>query len=48
MRGLEGVKDAAVDIVNMELVVTSDGRKVDVGNVIRAIREAGHSAHPGK
>ena len=48
MRGLEGVKDAAVDIVHMELVVRSDGRKIDVAQVIRAIREAGHAAHPAR
>ena len=44
MRGVEGVKDAAVDIVNMELVVTSDGGTIDLEKVIRAIREAGYEA----
>jgi copper chaperone CopZ len=46
VRGVEGVKDAAIDIVNMELVVTSDGGKVDLEKVIRAIREAGYAADP--
>lgn len=46
MRGLAGVKDAAVDIVTMELVVTSDGGKIDLEQVIRTIRDKDHSAHP--
>jgi len=46
VRGVDGVKDAAVDIVNMELVVTSDGGKVDLEKVIRTIREAGYGAGP--
>jgi len=45
VRGLEGVKDAAVDIVTMELVVTSSGGKVDLEKVIRTIRGADHAAH---
>ena len=45
MRGLEGVKDAAVDIVTMELVVTSSGGKVDLEKVIRTIRDNDHGAH---
>ncbi len=44
MRGLDGVKEAAVDIVNMELVVTSEGGKPDLDRVIRSIREA--CSHP--
>lgn len=41
MRDVEGVKDAAVDIVRMELVVTPEGSRVDLDAVIRAIRGAG-------
>jgi copper chaperone CopZ len=41
-RGVKGVKDAAVDIEKMELVVTSDGGKIDLDTVIRAIRDAGY------
>jgi len=37
VRDVKGVKDAAVDIVNMELVVTADGGKPDLEKVIRAI-----------
>lgn len=48
MRGVEGVKDAAVDVVNMELVVTSDGAKVDLEKVIRTIRDAGYGARAKK
>lgn len=40
MRGVEGVKDAAVDIVNMELVVTSEGARPELEPMLRAIREA--------
>jgi len=38
VRDVKGVRDAAVDIVNMELVVTADGGKPDLETVIRAIR----------
>lgn len=40
MRGVGGVREAAVDIVNMELVVTSEGGKVDLEKVMEAIRAA--------
>ncbi len=42
MRGVEGVRDAAVNIVTMELVVTAEGGRLDLEKVIRAIREAGY------
>ena len=44
VRDVEGIKDAAVDIVNMELVVTTDGRRIDLERVIRTIRDAGYDA----
>ena len=45
VRDIEGIKDAAVDLVNMELVVTPEGEKVDLEKVIRTIRGAGFGAH---
>jgi hypothetical protein len=44
VRDVEGVKDAVVDIVSMDLVVTPDGGKIDFDKVIRAIQEAGFNA----
>jgi hypothetical protein len=44
VRDVEGVKDAAVDIVSMDLVVTPDGGKIDFDKVIRAIQDAGFNA----
>lgn len=44
VRRVEGVKDASVDPVSMELVVSSDGGKVDLQKVIRTIEEAGFKA----
>ncbi len=48
MRDVKGVRDAAVDIVNMELVVTAEGGKADLEKVIRAIREACDHGKPRK
>lgn len=48
VRQVEGVKDAALDPVSMELVVSSEGGKVDLSKVIRAIQEAGFSAKPAR
>ena len=42
MRDVEGVKDAAVDVVSMELILSSDGRKIDLEEVMRAVRDAGY------
>ena len=44
MRDVAGVKDAAVDIVKMELVVTAEGGKVDFDKVLQTIRAAGYGA----
>jgi copper chaperone CopZ len=46
VRGVEGIKDAVVDIVTMELVVSADGGPIDIEKVIRAIRDAGYDAKP--
>jgi len=40
VRGVEGVKDAAVDIVAMELVVSSEGGKPDLDKILGGIRQA--------
>jgi len=44
VRDIEGVKDAVVDMVRMEIVVTRDEEKVDLIEVIRNLREAGFDA----
>lgn len=44
MRDVEGIKDAVVDIVNMELVVTAAGGRVDLRKVIESLRAAGYEA----
>jgi hypothetical protein len=45
---MDGVKDAAVDIVNMELVVTAEGARPDVQSLIRSIRDACAHPRPGR
>ena len=44
VRQVEGVKDAAVDIASLELVVTPAGGRIDLEKVLHAIREAGFEA----
>ncbi len=44
MRALDGVIDAEVDAVRMELIVTRDRSKVDLKRVIDAVRDAGFRA----
>lgn len=44
VRGVAGVKDAVVDLVSMELVVTPEGRAVDLERVMEAVRNAGYRA----
>ncbi|MBI2901311.1 MAG: heavy-metal-associated domain-containing protein [Planctomycetes bacterium] len=46
MRALEGVTDAEIDAVTMELVVTRDRSKIDLKAVIDAVRAAGFEARP--
>lgn len=44
MRALDGVTDVAIDAERMELVVTRDRAKIDLGRVIGAVQEAGFGA----
>jgi copper chaperone CopZ len=41
VRAVDGVHDAVVDLERMELVVSSDGRPVDLRRVLEAVRQAG-------
>jgi copper chaperone CopZ len=43
VRTVDGVQDAVVDLERMELVVSSDGRPVDLRRVLEAVRLVGYA-----
>ncbi len=46
VRELDGVKNAEIDMVRMELVISRDRDKIDLGKILEAIRHAGFEATP--
>jgi copper chaperone CopZ len=44
VRALDGVEDVEIDSVSMELIVSRDGSKVKLEDVVEAVRAAGFGA----